>query len=838
MGRTTIDFGIDLGTTNSGIAILRGAGTEIIKNNLENDITPSAVFIDRHGKIRVGQLAKNKQEDQRAVDDIYIEFKLRMDRDHKYEFKTSGRTMKPVELSAEVLKSLRGDVQQRLGEDIHAAVITVPAVFEQKECAATRKAGELAGFSQCPLLQEPVAAALAYGFQADVTKEYWFVYDFGGGTFDAAIMKAEEGSINVVHHGGDNPLGGSHIDWAIVEQLIIPELVDNYDLPDFSRGNMKWRPALAVIKRAAENAKIRLSRSDTTDLEDCRIKDAQGEEIEVEFTLTRDALINVAEPFIIRSVEICKRVLKEKKLGPKDIDKIILVGGPTLAPYFREILHSSLGIQLDHSVDPLTVVARGAAVFAGTQRIEGKAAPKAVAGQFNVSLVYKTMGPDRDPQVRGEVKSLDSSSVEGFTVEFVNRTDGAKDLLGWRSGKIPLKADGKFRLRLAAEKGVRNTYAIEFLDPRGSTRTIVPDTAVYTMTGGAGVISEQPIINSISVALTNNERSIFFNKGGSLPAKKTEVFRSAHALHKGESGEVLKVPIVEGEMERADHNSLLGSLEIKGASIRRDLPAGTEIEVTLIYDASRILTAKAYVPMLDEEFKAVIEYDERSPEYPELKKQFEHEEHRHEEMVVKAHDTESKSLAILVEDIEESGKLEEIEKLLDAGRGDPDAAKQAEKRLLDLRINLDKAEDLLKWPYLVTQANRAIDELDKLIEAHDMPEHQKPADKLREQVEELVSQERAAPLRKMIEQIIDLHREILFAQSSYWVGWFEYLEKQRAKMSDTGAADRLCNQGYQCIQKEDISGLANVVRQLFQLLPREVAEEVERERGYQSGLLK
>ena len=821
-----------MGTTNSAIAVLRGADTEIIKNNLNNDITSSAVFIDKNGKIRVGLRAKNKQEDQRAVDDIYIEFKLRMGNDHKYQFKTSGRTMRPEELSAEVLKSLRGDVQQRLGEDIQTAVITVPAVFEQKQCAATMKAGELAGFSQCPLLQEPVAASLAYGLQDDMPKGFWLIYDFGGGTFDAAIMKAEDGSIFWVNHGGNNSLGGSHIDLAIVEQLIIPELVDNYNLPDFSRGNKKWRPALAVIKRAAENAKIQLSRSDTADLEDCRIKDAHDEEIEVEFTLTRDALVSVAEPIIMRSVEICKRVLQEKNLGPNAIERIILVGGPTLAGYFREILDSSLGIQLDYSVDPLTVVARGAAVFAGSQRIEGKSAPKAVAGQFNVSLKYNPMGPDRDPQIRGEVQSLDNSSVEDFTVEFVNRTDGAKDLLGWRSGKIPLKADGKFKLRLEAEKGVRNTYAIELLDPHGSMRTIVPDTVVYTM---MVVISEQTIINSIAVALANNEREIFFNKGEPLPAKKTKVLRSAHALHKGESVEVLNIPVVEGEMEKANHNSLLGTLEIKGASIRRDLPVGIEVEVTLNLDASRILTAKAYVPMLDEEFEAVIEYDTRSPEYPELKKQFEQEKHRHEEMVVKANATESKSLAILVEDIEESGKLEEIEKLLDAGRGDPDAAKQAEKRLLDLRVNLDKAEDLLKWPALVTEANQAIDYLDKLIEEHGKPEHQKRADKLREQVEELVSQERAAPLRKKIEQVIDLYYEILHAQDWYWVGFFERLEKQRTKMSNAGAADRLCNQGYQCIQKENISWLRNVVIQLLNLLPDEVVEEVKR--GYESGLL-
>ena len=321
-----------------------------------------------------------------------------------------------------------------------------------------------------------------------------------------------------------------------------------------------------------------------------------------------------------------------------------------------------------------------------------------------------------------------------------------------------------------------------------------------------------------------------------LPAKKTEIFRSAHALHKGESGEVLKVPVVEGEMSKADHNSLLGQLEISGASIKRDIPAGTEIEITLIYDASRDLTAKAYVPMLDEDFEAVIEHDTRGPRYTELKKQFEQEERRREELVAKANGTESKKGAILVEEIKESGKLEEIEKLLEAGRADDDAAKKAEERLLDLRVQLDKAEDLMEWPALVTEAYQAIDELAKLIEENDLPEHRENAESLREQMEELISQKRAAPLRKKMEQIINLRHEILFAQPSFWVGYFGYLEKQRTKMQDTGSADRLCNQGYQCIQQENISGLRNVVVQLLNLLPEEVVDEVKR--GYESGLLK
>ena len=215
MSRTTIDFGIDLGTTNSAVAVLNGVSPEIIKNNEKDaDITPSAVYIDKKGITRLGEAAKSRVPDSGG--DVYLEFKRRMGTDHVYKFKSSGQQRKPEDLSAEILKSLKGDVQQKTGEILESAVITVPAAFELHQCDATRKAAQLAGFKDSPLLQEPVAAALAYGFQTDGKKAYWLVYDFGGGTFDAAVIKAEEGSIHVVNHGGDNFLGGSDIDWAII----------------------------------------------------------------------------------------------------------------------------------------------------------------------------------------------------------------------------------------------------------------------------------------------------------------------------------------------------------------------------------------------------------------------------------------------------------------------------------------------------------------------------------------------------------------------------------------------------------------------------------------------
>lgn len=826
MSRSTIDFGIDLGTTNSAVAVLKGTITDIVKNNRDNDITPSAVYINKHGQIHTGLLAKNRLGDDLSEDDVYIEFKRRMGTAHKYQFRTAGKDMSPEELSAEVLKGLRGDVQQRLGEEINSAVITVPAAFEQKQCAATRTAGELAGLYQCPLVQEPVAAALAYGYQSDVTKEYWLIFDFGGGTFDAAIMKAEDGTIAVVNHGGDNHLGGSEIDWAVIEQIIIPEISGQYNLPDFRRGNKRWRTALAKIKNSVELAKIQLSRSDTTYLEGCHIKDADGEIVELEHKLTRDSLVSVAEPFIMRSVEICQRVLKEKNLAPSAIEKVVLVGGPTLAPYFREMLESELGIALDFSVDPLTVVARGAAVFAGTQRVEGKAAPKAAAGQYELDLRYKPVGVDDDPTVRGAVKLEEGQSVDGFTIEFVNQQTH------WRSGKVPLKSNGRFRVDLLAEKGDKNDFSIDLLDGTGTRQECVPDSISYTI---GLAISEQPIIHNISVALANNEADVFFKKGEPLPAKATRIYRSTHAVQKGSEDHILNVPVVEGEVEMADRNPLLGKLTISGAQVRRDVPAGSEIEVTINMDASRIIRAKAYIPVLDEEYEAVIDYNTATPDPVRLKEEYDQEIARLEALRDKADDADDADAESLLDAVDSSDRMEAIERLVSAAEADPDAANNAEKRLLEMKVDLDKAENSLKWPALVAEANTALNELENLVDQH-APQQRDRFEKLRGEINELVEQKRAEALKKKMEQVMDLHREVLFDQPGFWLGFFNYLVEDRAKMRDQSAAERLINQGQQCIQRGNVPGLRNVVAQLMGLLPQEEAEAIQR--GYQSGLLK
>ena len=820
MSRITIDFGIDLGTTNSAIAILKDVSTEILKNNDDQDVTPSAVHYGKSGQVFVGTRAKNAIIDK--PNDAYGEFKRRMGTEFSYSFKASGLTKKPEELSAEILKALRADVARATGEEIHAAVITVPAAFELHQCDATRKAAELAGLKGSPLLQEPVAAALAYGFQVDSEKAYWLVYDFGGGTFDAALIKAEEGLINVVHHGGDNFLGGADIDWAILERIVAPKLAQNHNLPDFKRGNTRWEGELLKLKRSVELAKIELTTKESTTLTECVFEDASGEEVDgEEITLTRVDVVKIAEPIIKRSIEICQKVLREKNLSASAVEKVILVGGPTKAPYFREMLKAGLGIRIDHSVDPLTVVAKGAAVFAGSQKIDAKLLKPAQVGEFQIDLKYKPVGHETDPIVGGKVSSPSGDSVEGFTIELVNNKSQ------WRSGRITLRGDGAFMVNLLAEKGERNTFSIELFGASGSRQITVPDHLVYTV--GAAV-EEQPLINSMGVALAGNEWERFFEKGAGLPLKRKgkQPFRTTKPLKAGEAGAAIIIPVIEGENEAADRNRLIGSFHITSEMIKRDVPVGSEVEITLRINESRLITVEAYVTALDEEFEHQFDLRKKAISSSAIDEDCEKEMKRLRSLLNKAEEAGDEKTVTELENLGSSDLVKEIKEAVAAAKGDPDAAEKAEKRLLEFKLKLDAAESNVKWPALVAEINDWLEDLNKLVAQHGTEDHQNRYNDLREETDEIIQQRKTERLGKKLKQVQDLYYQVLFSLPSFWVNQFRQLETKRSKMTDQDKAERLFDMGRRYLDQNNANGLRNVVGQLWELLPREVVEEVQR----------
>ena len=831
MKHQTVDFGIDLGTTNSAIAVLEGTTPRIIRTNENAEYTPSAVAFNSKGTLRVGQWAKAQQisDDETEASDVRTKFKLQMGHPESLgAFRVNGRHMTPEELSAEVLRWLRADVQRRDGEEIAAAAISVPAVFELPQCSATNRAAALAGLSFSPLVQEPVAAALSYGFQTTSDRVFWLVYDFGGGTFDAAILQVRDEQIQVVNHGGDNHLGGGLIDSAIVEQLLVPVVAKEFKLPPDDR---LWKSIRRKLGYNAEEAKIRLSVEDKTELEIRNLFLAKdGATARFEYELKRGDVERLAEPLIERSISLCRAVLHEKRLSPSDIERLILVGGPTLTPLFRDMLTQKLGIPMELRVNPLTVVACGAAIFAGTQIIPEASRGYAPlpAGHFKVDLDYKPIGDEAEPTIGGRVIAPQGEPLQGYTVEIV------EDRTGWRSGKIDIGANGGFVATIYAERDRKNEFSIELSDAKGNRCETMPDCFSYTV----GItISAQTLVNSVGIGLANGEVLWFLEKGASLPLKKRDTrLHTTESIKSGDSGTVLRIPVVEGKNKRADRNLRIGFLEVSGKEFHRDVPINSPIEVTITVDESRIARLFAYVPILDDEFDVVFDPKYQRIEAQELADHSEKAKGRLEKVREQAKLANSAPAADLLRQIETEQLIHQIDTaLLSAQRGDREAPDTGERRRIELDEKLDEVEALISWPVLIAESEAQIAGGRDTVEQHGNTEDINAFSRLAGDVRKAIaSKDRDAVLQK-IGNLGQLVAQVLMRHPGWWVAQLEYLETEcKDSMSNQSEAERLFAQARMSIAHQDFDGLRTAIQQLYALLPSAMAEQL---RGYRSTVM-
>ena len=831
MERQTVDFGIDLGTTNSEIAVLEGTTQRIIRTNENKEYTPSAVSFSRKGELRVGERAKAQQisNGETELSDVRLKFKLRMGHPEPLEaFKVNGKQMTPEELSAEVLKKLRADVQRWDGEEITAAAISVPAAFELPQCSATDRAAKLAGLLFSPLVQEPVAAALSYGFQTTSDRVFWMVYDFGGGTFDAAILQVRDEQIQVVNHGGDNHLGGGLIDSAIVDQLLVPVVASEFNL---SPDDKVWTRVRATLKYYAEIAKIRLSVEDKTDIDITSLFLKDGRSVPFEYELRRSDVERLAEPIVERSINLCRSVLEQKRLSSSDIEKLILVGGPTHTPLFRDMLTRKLGIALEFRVDPLTVVACGAAVFAGTQIIP-EASRRYVplpAGHFKLELDYKPIGDETEPTIGGRVIAPQGQSLQGYTIEFV------ESKTAWRSGKLAIGTSGAFVATVYADKGRRNEFLIELRDASGTLCQTVPDRFSYTI----GItISAQTLVHNIGIGLANGDVLTFFEKGATLPAKKRETrLHTTEALKSGDSGTILRIPVVEGNNKRADRNPLIGWLEVSGQKIRSDIPVGSSIEVTIAIDESRITQVIAYIPRLDEEFPMVLD-----PKYPQIDEQVlaDHSEKAktHLERVREQAKLAGSARADdLLQKIESEQLVHQIDMtLMSTQRDEQESLDTCQRRRVELDARLDEIEELINWPVLIAEAEAQIAGGHDIVKQYGDSQDVADFSRLTEETRKAIASRNADSVQQKTRNLLQLVMQVLMKHPGWWVGQLENLETEyKDNMRDQAEAERLFAQGHQAITNQDYESLKIAVRQLWGLLPDEISEQL---RGYRSTVIK
>lgn len=360
MGRAV---GIDLGTTNSVVSVLEGGESTVIANSEGSRTTPSVVAFAKNGEILVGQSAKNQAVTN--VDRTIRSVKRHIGTDWKINIDDKDYTSQ--EISARTLMKLKRDAESYLGEDVTDAVITVPAYFEDAQRQATKEAGQIAGLNVLRIVNEPTAAALAYGLEKGEQEQTILVFDLGGGTFDVSLLEIGDGVVEVMATAGDNELGGD--DW---DQRIVDWLVDRFKT---SQGVdlTKDKRAVQRLREAAEKAKIELSSSQQANINLPYITvDSDKNPLFLDETLTRTEFQKITQDLLDRTKAPFNQVIKDADLSVGDIDHVVLVGGSTRMPAVSDLVKELTGKDANKGVNPDEVVAVGAALQAGVLRGEVK----------------------------------------------------------------------------------------------------------------------------------------------------------------------------------------------------------------------------------------------------------------------------------------------------------------------------------------------------------------------------------------------------------------------------------------------------------------------------------
>ncbi len=593
-------IGIDLGTTNSTICSYDGQNVRVWKSPEQNDVTPSAIFIDKRGNRYYGQKAYNQAP--YYPENSATLFKRFMGTNTKIEIKSANISMTPEECSAEILKVLFGYLPEEIRKDPETAtVITVPAAFNQMKKNATLEAARLAGFSKVALMQEPVAAVMSV-MKNSKHEGIFMIYDLGGGTFDVSIAENIGGKVNLLAHGGKEMCGGRDLDRIIFNQVVVPWLKKNFDLPEDILVNSKYKSLCKLAQWSAEQAKIELSANNDTvikmDERSLRCIDGKGDEVYIDIPISRAELDRFLEEIVAETVETAHGSLKKAGLSTNDIEKIVFIGGPTNYKPLRDKVSFELSLPANIDMNPMTAVAEGASIFAesidwSNERHNRKVTTGEGSAGQNITFRYTA----RTADLKALVVFLTDNDV-GFTVEITGINSG------WSSGRTDLK-NGK-TLELPLSKNGENLFSVIAYDTYGKSLQLNENRIVITRT--MATIGAIPASHSIAVEVLDKLGGtpvlhFLVKEADDLPKKGHITFKAGKTLKAGDA-DSLEINLWEGEiLNPISDNRYIGCYKIEGVAFAHGIiTMGSEIECDYEMGDNGIISLGASIQVIGSDF--------------------------------------------------------------------------------------------------------------------------------------------------------------------------------------------------------------------------------------------
>ena len=663
---------------------------------------------------------------------------------------------------------------------------------------------------------------MAYGLDSKKKDGFWLVFDFGGGTFDAALLKVEDGIMIVKDTEGDNYLGGKNLDLAIVDKIIMPYFEQNYAIDSILDDDNKKQILRNAMKFYAEETKIKLSFNDThnilSDLGDIPGEDDNGEEFELDITVTQTDMERALSPVFQKAIDISKKLLERNNLKGSSLDSLILVGGPTFSPVVRKMLEKQI-CKPDINVDPMTVVSKGAALYASTIEISEEIKEQTRdKSKIQIEIGHEASTVELEEFVTLKIlTNKTEGTIPNKVFAEITRSDKA-----WSSGKVEINEIGEV-IETQLIEGKTNGFSVTLYDDKGNILESEPKE--FTVIQGSKIGSATLAYNiGIEIKKRETGKIVFetlknLEKNKSIPAIGTRNgLKTQKQIRPGMESDFFKIPIYEGEHEadgtRAIHNNHVKDIIISGADLPALLPENSDVDLTVNIDRSEQITVTAYIPYLDFSYDATVERTIQSIETNWLSNEIRKAKGSIEELKDEGVNNDK------VQKIEND--IAELERKFDNSKNDVDGKQEVLTNLRKTLKTIDELNETTEWPKLEEELKEEFYRLEKANKDLGNDRSKQVVNQLQKQLEEVLKTQDIKLGKALAEEI-----HSVFFQLTLVYQLINFIRQHNQNFGsyhwkDSNRARQLLNEGLQQIgENPTTEDLHPIVIDLINLLPNE-----------------